>query len=230
MEVAGPGAGRLRPVTHVAFFGHNAYDAAVRRRAIGFAQDGLEVTGFMMRREGEGALLWRNVDLGRTFDGNYLQRLKSIWTGARIAARHRTELAKADVIYARNLDMVMCAFLARRLAGLKAPVIYECLDIHHLLTRTDLAGSLMRWWEGRLLKGCAAVVISSPGFERDYFQVRHPGKASLVLVENRRGRRFRAPAQARRGELEGPVAHWLVRQSALSALHRRHGSDQGPSR
>lgn len=172
-------------MTHIAFFGHNAYDAAVRRRAVGFAQAGMEVTGFMMRREGDAALPWKNIDLGRTFDGKFVQRIQSVFSGAKIAAAHKAELAKADVIYARNLDMLLCAFLARRKAGLKTPVIYEALDIHHLLTREDAIGAAMRRAEGYLLRQCALVVISSPGFEREYFQVRHPSAAPMALVENR---------------------------------------------
>lgn len=172
-------------MTHVAFFGHNAYDAAVRRRAVAFGQAGMEVTGFMMRRQDAAPLPWRNIDLGRTFDADYAGRLGTIVTGARIAARNRKALAQADVIYARNLDMLLCAFIARLLAGLKTPVVYECLDIHHLLTREDAVGAALRWFEGRLLKRTEAVVISSPGFEREYFRRRHPKFDRIVLVENR---------------------------------------------
>ena len=54
-----------------------------------------------------------------------LQRVESILAGARLAAAESEKLASADVIYARNLDMLATAFLAKRMAKLKTPVIYE---------------------------------------------------------------------------------------------------------
>src|ERR1044071_5735234 len=125
-------------MTRIAFFGHDAADAAVRRRVQGFRDDGLDVTGFMMRRRDDISPDWENVDLGRTFDGNYAQRVKSILSGAKRAAAEREKLAKSDVIYARNLDMLATAFLAKRYTGLKTPVIYESLDVHRLLTRNNV--------------------------------------------------------------------------------------------
>ena len=57
-------------MTRIAFFGHDAADAAVRRRVQGFRDDGLEVIGFMKRRRDEVQTDWENVDLGKTFDGD----------------------------------------------------------------------------------------------------------------------------------------------------------------
>lgn len=170
----------------VAFFGHNSNDAAVRRRALAFQAAGVEVTGLMMRREGgERPPSWTNIDLGQTSDANYVQRLSRIVTGAMTAAKHRDVLEKADILYARNLDMLLCAALARKLAGVKTPLVYECLDIHALLTREGVVGKLMRRLERALLKSTALVVISSPGFQRDYFAKRHPGLGRFFLAENR---------------------------------------------
>ena len=131
-------------MTRIAFFGHDAADAAIRRRVRGFLDDGLQVTGFMMRRRDPGALDCEHVDLGETRDGAFMQRIWQVFAGARRAAADRARLAAADVIYARNLDMLACAFLARRHAGLVTPVIYESLDVHRLLTRSDLVGKAMR--------------------------------------------------------------------------------------
>ena len=66
-------------MTHIAFFGHDAGDAAVRKRVAGFKREGMTVTGFMMRRGEEEARDWENIDLGRTFDAAYFQRIQSIW-------------------------------------------------------------------------------------------------------------------------------------------------------
>lgn len=172
-------------MTRIAFFGHDAADAAVRRRVQGFRDDGLSVIGFTMRRRDNVEVEWENVDLGRTFDGNYVQRVRSIFTGARLAADKRDLLATADVIYARNLDMLATAFLAKRYAKLKTPVIYEALDVHRLLTRNDPIGLVFRRIEGALLKRTRGLVVSSPGFLENYFSVRHRNRYQSFLVENR---------------------------------------------
>lgn len=172
-------------MTRIAFFGHDAADAAVRRRVRGFLDDGLGVTGFMMHRRDPGLLDWDNVDLGETRDGAFLQRIRQVFAGARRAAAARDKLAAADVIYARNLDMLACAFLAKRRAGLDTPVIYESLDVHRLLTRTDAIGAAMRWLEQSLLKRSAGLVVSSPGFIRNHFEKRYPGDFRAFVVENR---------------------------------------------
>ncbi len=172
-------------MTRIAFFGHDAADAAVRRRVKGFVEDGVEVIGFMMRRRDPGQLDWENIDLGETRDGAFLNRILQIFAGARIAATHIDKLAACDVIYARNLDMLACAFLAKRHARLATPVIYESLDVHRLLTRPDIIGAGMRGLERMLLKRSAGLVVSSPGFIRNHFEKRYPGAFRAYLVENR---------------------------------------------
>jgi succinoglycan biosynthesis protein ExoL len=184
-HLTGPSLARFSPMTRIAFFGQDAADAAVRRRVQGFRDDGLEVTGFMMRRRDDVSPGWDNVDLGRTFDGNYVQRVRSIFSGARKAAAEHTKLASADVIYARNLDMLATAFLAKRYANLKTPVIYESLDVHRLLTRKDLIGLVFRRIEGALLSRSRRLVVSSPAFLENHFEVRHRGRYRAVLIENR---------------------------------------------
>jgi succinoglycan biosynthesis protein ExoL len=172
-------------MTRIAFFGHDAADAAVRRRVQGFRDDGLDVVGFTMRRSDTLATEWDNVDLGRTFDGAYVQRVRSILRGARLAAAQREALASVDVIYARNLDMLATAFLAKRKARLKTPVIYESLDVHRLLTRKDPIGFLFRRLEGALLKRTRLLVVSSPAFLTNHFEKHYPGKYATTIIENR---------------------------------------------
>lgn len=172
-------------MTRIAFFGHDAADAAVRRRVQGFRDDGLDVVGFTMRRRDDVSVDWQNIDLGRTFDGAYRQRIQSIFDGAKRAAAQQDLLASADIIYARNLDMLATAFLAKRYTKLKTPVIYEALDVHRLLTRKDFIGLALRRIEGALLKRTKRLVVSSPGFLDNYFSVRHAGEYQPFLIENR---------------------------------------------
>ncbi|MFN7054743.1 glycosyl transferase [Hyphomonas sp.] len=172
-------------MTRIAFFGHDAGDAAVRRRAVALRDDGFDVTGFMMRRGEPAATEWPLIDLGRTRDGAFIQRILQVLRGARTAARAKETLASADLIYARNLDMLACAFLAKRLAGLNTPVVYESLDVHRMLCRKDVIGSVLRWLEGALLARSAALVVSSPGFLRNHFERHYPPHPRTMLIENR---------------------------------------------
>ena len=169
----------------LAYFGHDAGDAAIRRRIHAFEDDGIKVTGFMMRRDAAQPTDWPNIDLGRTADGAFVQRIRQVFKGARIAARQLETLEAADVIIARNLDMLACAFLAKRYAKLDTPVIYESLDIHRLLCRTDVIGILLRWLEGSLLGRTKGLVVSSPAFLRNHFERFYPGRYRAFLVENR---------------------------------------------
>lgn len=169
----------------IAFFAHDERDAAVTRRVFSFRDSGFDVVGFSMRRDERTELGWNAVDLGRTHDARYLQRLSAIVSGARKAAKARALLESCDIIYARNLDMVLCARLAMLMTGLSRPLVYECLDIHRLMHRKDVIGAGMRALERAVLRRSSLLVVSSPAFIRDYFDVRHPGKFYAHLVENR---------------------------------------------
>lgn len=170
----------------IAFFGHDAADAAIRRRILSFVEDGLEVTGFMMRRGKAKPTEWTNIDLGQTHDGAFAQRASMVFKGADTAAADgREALQTADLFYARNLDMLASAFLTKRKLKLKTPVVYECLDVHRMMVGSGPVSRLLRFIERRLLKRCAGLVVSSPGFLKNYFEVHHKGLYQSYLVENR---------------------------------------------
>ncbi|MEM9739342.1 MAG: hypothetical protein AAF829_05695 [Pseudomonadota bacterium] len=168
----------------IAYLGHDASDAAVRRRVRALLDDGLTVTGFMPHRRVPKDLFWQHVDLGETRDGAFGQRVKSIFAGAKAIAQNPAFMA-ADLVIARNLDMLGMAFEAKRRARLGTPVIYECLDVHRMLTRTDSVGKVMRRLERALIKRCARVWVSSPGFLENHFEVHHGGHYGADLMENR---------------------------------------------
>ncbi len=144
----------------------------------------MSVTGFMPRRRADVAVHWDHVDLGRTRDAAFRQRIATVLAGARTAAAHPA-LARADLIIARNLDMLACAFDARRRAGLDTPVVYESLDVHRMLCRADPVGMGLRALERALLRRSAALIVSSPGFLENHFQPRHGGHRHTYLLENR---------------------------------------------
>ncbi|OZB15726.1 MAG: hypothetical protein B7X55_09095 [Rhodobacterales bacterium 34-62-10] len=194
-----------REPMRVAYFGHDIADAAIRRRVQALQDDGCAVTGYMMRRRAPLAQEWPNIDLGETRDAAFAQRLKQIFLGAEIAARQENNLASADVIIARNLDMLACAFLAKRRAKLKVPVIYECLDIHRLLCRKDVVGKALRFLEGWLLKKTSGLIVSSPAFLTEHFERFYSGMFQAHIVENRLAARgnYGGRCPAGKGEVQG---------------------------
>jgi succinoglycan biosynthesis protein ExoL len=171
-------------MTEIAYFGHDAADAAIGRRVAALQADGIRVTGFMPRRRAHAGPDCENVDLGRTRDGAFRQRISAVLAGARKAAGHPA-LKRADILMARNLDMLACAFDAKRRAGIDTPVVYECLDVHRLLCRRDPVGIGLRALEGSLLKRSCGLIVSSPGFIENHFQPRHGGHPHTYLLENR---------------------------------------------
>jgi succinoglycan biosynthesis protein ExoL len=189
------------------FFGQDAHDAAVQRRIRAFAHAGADVLAFTMRRGSAFETPWRNVDLGRTRDAAFAQRIATLAAAAPKLAPHREELAKADIFYARNLDMLALAHWAKKSTGSRARIVYECLDVHRFMTRTDAIGSSMRGIERSLLRRTALVVVSSPAFLREYFEPRHGSGFRAVVVENRlpTGFTYGERPRAGIGRPDGPI-------------------------
>jgi succinoglycan biosynthesis protein ExoL len=155
----------------------------------------------MARRGPPVAVDWPMSDLGRTHDNAYVQRVVSIFTGAHKAAQHPDILRKCDVIYARNLDMLAVAARVKAKLKLTAPLVYECLDIHHRLSGDSKAAQLFRKIEARLLAQTALVIVSSPRFEIEHFRRYYPGGYRHMLIENRL---IDAPDLPKRQEREAP--------------------------
>lgn len=172
-------------VATLVFFGHDANDPAVQRRIAAFAQAGVEVKPFTMRRGAPRLAIAGNVDLGETQDAAFVQRLAAIFKAQPVLRAHRDTLREADTFYARNLDMLWLAHWAKRMSGSPAKLVYECLDVHRFMTRTDALGTAMRGLERRLLTDTALTVVSSPAFVREYFDTYQPNRTRTLLIENR---------------------------------------------
>lgn len=171
-----------RPI-RLAYFAHDWGDAAIKRRVAGFARDGIDVAGFASYRTDLARPDWVETDLGRTYDNGYLHRVRAVLQGAKKA--QIPALAAANLIVARNLDMLLTALLARRRARLSTPVIYECLDIHRLVARRDRIGALFRAIERRALRHCVGHWVSSPAFLSAHFERYYPDAGGAQVLENR---------------------------------------------
>lgn len=157
----------------IAYLAHDLADAAVARRIamLRTAGAGVALAGFSRSRaapESIGGVA--PLTLGRTEDARLVQRAVQV---ARAVLFQREKLCwhirGADAIVARNLEMLV---IGARLASLLNPrprLIYECLDLHRLISAPGSAGNILRAVERRAGAGVDAVLTSSPGFIRNHF-------------------------------------------------------------
>jgi succinoglycan biosynthesis protein ExoL len=124
--------------------------------------------------------------LGRTEDARLFHRALTVGAAAWRLSDTLRGMAKPDVIVARNLEMLTLAARARRLwPGPPVRLVYEVLDIHRMMLGQGAAGHILRSLERRLGEGVSLVLVSSPGFVRNYFEPNRLFRDRLRLVENK---------------------------------------------
>ncbi|MES1156678.1 MAG: glycosyl transferase family 1 [Alphaproteobacteria bacterium] len=171
----------------IAYFAHDIADAAVQKRLrmLHFGGGAVVLLGFERRRliaPMTGAPVFV---LGHTASGKFGQRALSVLAALPRAWEKRKHWARADVILARNLEMLAIACILAPLAGARARIVYECLDIHRVMLRNDLIGFVMRSLERGWLKRTSALLTSSPAFIDNYFKPRQRYKGKTILAENK---------------------------------------------
>jgi GT2 family glycosyltransferase len=171
----------------VAYFVHDLSDAAVSRRVQMLVQGGARVTVIGFRRSANppaslhGAAL---IDLGVTRDAALTSRALSVAKAMTKLKRLKSAVRDLDVIIARNLEMLALARHSQKLSGSKASLVYECLDIHRLLSSKGIAGRSIRAVETALWKRVDRLITSSPAFVRNYFRPRG-FQAPIAILENK---------------------------------------------
>ncbi|MEP6870001.1 MAG: hypothetical protein ABJA20_15975 [Novosphingobium sp.] len=174
-------------MTKIAYFVHNLADAAVARRIVMLRAGGAEVivAGFCREEvapsEVAGA---RAIALGRTHDADLGQRARMVLRNLVSPARLAEVAQGADVIVARNLEMLVLAARAAKLGRVQR-LVYESLDIHRSLLGTGAANTVLRWIERRLMRQSALLIYSSPAFRRHYFAPVQGLAVPALLVENK---------------------------------------------
>lgn len=176
------------PPVKIVYFVHDLGDPAVRRRVRMLQAGGAQVELVGFRRD---AVPPREIagapahDLGRTHNARLAHRAAAT-VGRRLsAARWRSVVAGADVVMARNLEVLWIAKAARDAGAPGARLVYECLDIHRLMVSERAPGRLLRSLERRLLAASDLLILSSPAFEREYFAPRQGALPPVRLVENK---------------------------------------------
>lgn len=183
------GVKESQSVANIAFFCFDISEASQIRRIESLRSLGHEVASYSFRRRNmneDFRPAWQNIHLGRTENRNFPARLARMATGLVRTLCNPEALARSNVWFARNLDLLVIAAAARLLMGRRdVALVYECLDIHGLMTGKGPASALVRWVERRLLRNVSLLVISSPGFAREYFQPVQGHQGPTALIENK---------------------------------------------
>lgn len=201
------------PLRRMACFFHDAGESTVMKRIAAFQANGSDVTAFTFRRlrnKRTRPAFWTNVDLGVTEDRNYLKRLPKLVAGLLRALMHRQQLRQARVFYARNIDMLIIAALARLLSGSRATLVYEVLDVQRIFLGQGRVSMAVRWIERALLKHTHLLVVSSPDFMSRYFAPVQGYEGSWYLLENKvsAGLCLPQPQEPRRQKPSAPP--WVI--------------------
>jgi glycosyltransferase involved in cell wall biosynthesis len=171
----------------VAYFVHNLADPAVARRITMMRAGGAEVTvaGFCREErapvEVAGAAA---ISLGRTHDAALRQRAQMVLRHLARPAAILDAARGADVIVARNLEMLALAHRVRRREGI-GRLVYESLDIHRSLLGGGPASKALRGIERRLMRGADLLIHSSPAFLNHYFTPTQQLAIPTRLIENK---------------------------------------------
>jgi succinoglycan biosynthesis protein ExoL len=171
----------------VAYFVQDLNDRVVHRRVRMLQATGVSVAllGFCRGeppRVVEGVI---PVMLGRTEESRLVQRAGAVIGGLLALPRTRASLAGVSMIVARNLEMLAIAAAARRVYARSTPLVFECLDIHRLMSQPGRVGDAIRAIEGRLLPRCQALVVSAPTFLDQHFARFGPRLPPAILIENK---------------------------------------------
>jgi hypothetical protein len=177
-----------QPAACIAFFAHDSTESTVIKRAAAFQATGAQVMGFMFRRvrpKPPSPTTWDNVDLGITVDRNYGKRVPKLLASLFKLMKNRSALRRCQIFYARNIDMLLLAFLAKRFAASRAVLAYEVLDVQRIFIGGGMINRAMRCLERYLLARCDMLVVSSPDFVAHYFQPYHGFAGAWHLLENK---------------------------------------------
>ncbi len=170
------------------YFTPDVTDAVTIKRVQEFQDQGcrLLVVGFRRERVNRGyAPAWPHLLLGRTRDGRYGQRLTALLRAVPALFARRRALAGARIFYARNIDQLLLALLARLFVAGRPEIVYEVLDIPPILMGRGIASMILRWLERLCLRTVRLLVLSSPGFHKHYFLAVQRYHGPWFLLENK---------------------------------------------
>jgi hypothetical protein len=178
---------RQTPVKKIVYFAHDLSNGNVHRLVRMLVAGGAKVTPTGFRRSASPVNAVEGIpaiDLGRTDDRRLVRRAVTVGRAMAKLGDLADELRDADVILARNLEMLFLAARARRRYAPYTKLAYECIDIHRLQLSAGPLGFALRRLESWLWRDVSLLLTSSPAFTEHYFAPRCC-PAAIRLVENK---------------------------------------------
>lgn len=175
-------------VGKIVLFVPDITDVSTIKRAESFIEYGYRLLIFGFRRKRYNRNFnpdWPYVLLGQTKDGRYIQRLWALIMALPAMVAHRRHLREASIFYARNIDQLMLALIANLLVRGRRRIVYEVLDVQPIFTGGGFASRLLRLVERFGLRRVELLVLSSPGFLRNYFHPTQHYRRPWFLLENK---------------------------------------------
>lgn len=174
-------------MVNILYLAHDLNDASVAKRTLMLKEGGAEVTlaGFRRGDISNQGTHEKTYDFGPTYNTQLIRRTLSVLKIIINFKKYQKLFRHADLILARNLEMLCIACAICSLSRLKTPIIYELLDIHRLLTEQNLKGKFVQSIEKICLKKVNSVLTSSPGFIRQYLSARLNKQQKIILIENK---------------------------------------------
>ena len=173
---------------NILLLAHDVSDAAIAKRIEMLRIGGASVTVAGFRRSPSPITSLAGcpvIDLGRTRNGRFLQRIAMVVWVLLHLKRYKDIFARADVILARNLEMLAIAVAGTQSRTTPCSIVYEILDIHRMLLGSGLLHQGLRWLERSLLRHAQAMLTSSPAFITEYFNRINPTHLPIRLIENK---------------------------------------------
>ena len=125
------------------------------------------------------------VDFGQTYDTRLVRRVLTVLRVVMSPGRYRTLFENADIVLARNLEMLAIGVYGKAYFSRSYILIYECLDIHSLMLGREIVSRVLRWLEGRLSRWGSALFTSSLAFVEHYFNALSDVRLPVRLIENK---------------------------------------------
>lgn len=173
---------------NLVYFANDLNDSAIARRVRMLTQGGASVclAGFHRHPEPPAEVGGLSpTPLGRTRDARLIDRVLAVARQAALARRLVPLLDGADLVVARNLEMLVIAARVIAATGRRVPLVYELLDVHRLLAGEGLASGPMRRLERWGIDRSAGIIVSSPAFASEHLARRYPQLPPVLLVENK---------------------------------------------
>lgn len=167
---------------------HDLSDSTVHKRVLMLKDGGADVTIMGFHRsiipptQIHGC---PTIGLGKTYDGKFIHRVLATLYAVFILPKYKNYFVQSDIIIARTLEMLAISVRGRILSPTRPVLVYECLDIHRLLLKTNFIGSALRTFEGWLSRRASLLITSSPAFIHEYFLKRSSVTCPIYLLENK---------------------------------------------